>query len=752
MMTLPSDIHLFGIRHHGPGSAHALRRQFEALAPDAVLVEGPPDANALIHWLGHAEMEPPVALIVYRPDQPRRAAMFPFAVFSPELQAIRYGLEQGIPVRFMDLPQAHLLAVDEKIEMPDMEPLRLLSEAAGYDNYEHWWNQLFEQREDTDDVFHATLEAMQAVRKRPYTYAGPDGVITGKRLAAQREAHMRQYIRAARAEGCQRIAVICGAWHAPALIEAGDADHDAALLAGLPEVKVEAVWVPWTYSRLSSRTGYGAGITSPGWYHHLWEMRLAGATPSQVITRWLSRVADLLRQQGFDSSPAHVIEAVRLAEALAALREMPIPGLPELNEATQAVMCFGDFTPMRLIQERLIVGERMGAVPPGAPMTPLQRDLLAQQRRLRLRQEPTVSTLNLDLRTPSHLERSHLLHRLRLLNIPWGKKIKARGKEGTFREVWKLQWLPDFAIRVIEANVWGNTVQEAVEGFAADAANKATNLAVLTQLLDDLILAELPDAVGDVMKRIADQAAISSDVPLLMASLTPLARVQRYGSVRQLDRELIEHVVDGLLARICVGLPTTCTSMDDAAALEMFERVNEVNAVVRTLHRPDHTQAWHDTLMTLADQGGVHGLLAGRASRLLLDGEGLTRQDATQRLELAVSARTLGMQSVEEIVQAGFWIEGFLKDSGMILLHDQKLWNFLSMWVKSLGEEGFIGVLPLLRRTFTGLGDSARRQIGERVKSGKMQPQAVMEAERLFDEERAAAALPLIRRLLGLQS
>src|SRR5687768_3981000 len=167
-MRMPSDIHLFGIRHHGPGSAHALRRQLEALVPDVILVEGPPDADPLIHWLGHPEMVPPVALIVYRPDLPRRAAMFPFAVFSPELQALRYGLEHSITVRFMDLPQAHLLAVDEKLEMPDMEPLRLLSEAAGFDSYEHWWNHLFEQREDTTDVFTATLEAIQAVRTVTY--------------------------------------------------------------------------------------------------------------------------------------------------------------------------------------------------------------------------------------------------------------------------------------------------------------------------------------------------------------------------------------------------------------------------------------------------------------------------------------------------------------------------------------------------------------------------------------------------------
>src|SRR5690606_14962432 len=160
-----------------------------------------------------------------------------------------------------------------------------------------------------------------------------------------------------------------------------------------PAVTVESAWVPWTYGRLANRTGYGAGITSPGWYHHLWEMGQAGVTPTEISTHWLSKVANLLREERFDVSAGHLIEAVRLAEALAAMRGLSLPGLAELNEATQTVVCFGDAAPMQLIQERLIVSERMGSVPPGSPMVPLQRDLQQLQKRLRLRPEPARSTL-----------------------------------------------------------------------------------------------------------------------------------------------------------------------------------------------------------------------------------------------------------------------------------------------------------------------------------------------------------------------
>jgi hypothetical protein len=45
---------------------------------------------------------------------------------------------------------------------------------------------------------------------------------------------------------------------------------DNEILKGLPKVKTECTWIPWTFNRLSFYSGYGAGINSPGWYNHVW--------------------------------------------------------------------------------------------------------------------------------------------------------------------------------------------------------------------------------------------------------------------------------------------------------------------------------------------------------------------------------------------------------------------------------------------------------------------------------------------------
>ena len=319
------SIQIYGIRHHGPGSARSLLQALQTLQPDCVLVEGPPDANDVLPLLPHEEMEPPVALLLYHTEQPQQAAFYPFAVFSPEYQALRYGLTHKLPTRFMDLPQAHQMALalpstNFKSEIRK-DPISALASAAGYEDGERWWEHMIEHRHDGADLFAAIGEAMAELREQASQEALANEVVEipaaeqaehAYDREALRESWMRQTIRQAEREGYERIAVVCGAWHAPALtseVIQQTAKDDAALLKGLPKVKVAATWTPWTYGRLSYQSGYGAGIESPGWYHHLCTTR------DRVVIRWLTRVARLLRDEGLDVSSAHIIEAVRLAEA-----------------------------------------------------------------------------------------------------------------------------------------------------------------------------------------------------------------------------------------------------------------------------------------------------------------------------------------------------------------------------------------------------------------------------------------------------
>lgn len=768
------SVHVFGIRHHGPGSARSLVKSLHILQPDILLVEGPPEGNETLDLLNHEDMQPPVALLIYAPEQSEQAAYYPFAIFSPEWQAIQYGLKQDIPVRFMDLPQTHQMAErlatqkqpevqgeDDSNQAQDnhtspnsqplpgrsipADPLAWLAEAAGYHDSERWWEHMVEQRQDSTEIFAAILKGISILRQEIEHIHPPDLENPLDRHEAQREAYMRRTIRQAKKEGFENIAVVCGAWHSPALDEPLPAQkHDNALLKGLPKLKVNATWIPWTYGRLASASGYGAGITSPGWYDHLWRssesLSQAVDHPQKTAIGWMTHVARLLRQEDIDASSASVIEAVRMAEALAAIRESAMPGLDELNEATQTVLCFGDATPMQLIHQKLIVSEQLGQIPAETPLIPLQQDLQRLQKRLRLKPEANERVLTLDVRKEMDLARSHLLHRLNLLDIPWGKPQTTSGK-GTFKEAWQLQWQPELSLAIIESGRWGNTVATAAETYTKHQVDIAPDLPTLTNLLEHLLLATLPNAVTYLLTRLQAMAAVASDVAHLMRALPPLVNVLRYRDVRQTDGTIVAQVVDGLVTRICIGLPGACASLNDDAATTMLAMLNHTHSAIRLLQHENHGRAWSSVLLILCDKLSLHGLITGRCCRLLLDEGSLKPLAAAQRMSLALSL-------ANEPTQAAAWIEGFLQGSGLLLLHDDAIWHVLDDWVTHLSREQFTALLPLLRRTFTHFSPPERRQMGERVRAGSHQTQVTITPD--FDTARAESVLPLITQLLGL--
>jgi Family of unknown function (DUF5682) len=782
-----SPVEVFGIRHHGPGSARSLVAALTEYQPDAVLIEGPADADPLLRWVLAEDMVPPLALLAYAPDRPQTAAFWPYAVFSPEWQAMIYALQRDIDVGFCDLPASSMLGrwqrrgpqdddhsdsddgPGETLSGPPVEqldPLAVLAEAAGYDDPERWWDDLVESRLDSSSPFPMITDAMAELRMSIPQHSGE-----GER-EARREAYMRQKIREALKRGRERVAVVCGAWHAPVLRwPLPPATADLRMLRGAPRRKITLTWVPWTHQRLASATGYGAGVASPGWYHHLW------VAADRPIVRWLTKVAQALRQRDLPVSSAHVIEAVRLAETLAGLRGRPLAGLAEVTEATRAVLCDGDELAVRYVTDHLVVGQALGSVNKGVPTVPLEADLARTCRTLRVRREAQVRFHDLDLRRSIDQARSQLFHRLRLLGLHWIVPAEsAVQSQGTFRETWESRWEPEYSVAIVEASVWGTTVKSAamarVEKIIAEGS-----LVELTQAVERCLLADLPQTLDRLLATLADKAALDMDVVHLMDALPALARAQRYGDVRQTDTRALRKVSEVLVVRICAGLRTAVASLDAINAATMRRRLDGVNTAIGLLTEsardagemgaepveahpstsavlslskgsgrrhagpaihPDLRSRWLETLATMIDRTDVHGLLLGRIVRLLLDAEQL--RDVPIRLQRALSA---GVPAADKAA----WVDGFFADGALLLIHDAELRDLLDDWVCHLDDAEFVDMLPLLRRTFGTFAAAERRRIAERIAGGAEDLGTSREEE--VDQELAAPALATVDLLLG---
>ncbi|WNF41366.1 DUF5682 family protein [Rhodococcus sp. SG20037] len=717
-------VRVFGIRHHGPGSARSVRQGLEEFSPDVVLIEGPSDADPLVMLAASESMEPPIALLAYATGEPSKAAFWPFAVFSPEWQALQWAAKNGVQARFCDLPAFNVLADQGIRTVREGDPLSELAAAAGFDDTERWWDSVIESSSGADS-FDAITEAMEALRE----------TVPIDEETAHREAYMRQVLRKTLKDGAERVAVVCGAWHAPALVGAlGPAAPDARILKGMSKVKTSLTWVPWTHSRLASASGYGAGITSPGWYHHLFTAN------DKTITRWLTKVARVLRDEDLPISSAHVIEAVRLADTLAALRSRPLAGLSEVTEATRSVMCDGNDVLLDLITRRLVVGEALGAVPEETPTVPLEADLRARSKTLRLRQQAGAKTLDLDLRRDIDVERSQFLHRLGILEIDWGTPADSEVRStGTFRETWALQWKPEFSVSVIEASLWGTTVAAAATSRVVSKINEPDiSLASLIGLLENSLLANLPAALSAVLESVKTVAALDHDVTHLMAALPTLTRTLRYGDVRGTDVSALVDVADSLLIRICTGLAVAVTGLDDPSAEEFREHLDKVHSAVMVRDDRDASARWLQAMAGVIDRDDVNGLLVGRMVRLLRDSGSITETAAAQRLSRALSVGST------PTAKAG-WVDGFLGGGGLVLVHDRALLTLIDTWVRQLREQDFIDTLPLLRRTFGAFEAGERRAIGQAVRGGRR-----VETTVETDARRGRAAMAVVADILGV--
>jgi len=78
-------------------------------------------------------------------------------------------------------------------------------------------------------------------------------------------------------------------------------------------------------------------------------------------------VVRLLREADMEAPTSGAIDALRLAEALAALRDLAAPGLTELSEAARSVLCRGDQAPLALIRAQLEVGVALATCPRTRP-------------------------------------------------------------------------------------------------------------------------------------------------------------------------------------------------------------------------------------------------------------------------------------------------------------------------------------------------------------------------------------------------
>nr|WP_254639312.1 DUF5682 family protein [Cohnella sp. GbtcB17] len=733
-----------------PAGSYHLLALLDEVRPTAVLIEGPSDAGALASQLVARGVVPPVALLAYTAQLPVRTLLYPFAEYSPEYQALRWAARNGSEAEWIDLPTDVSLALNAlrqdrstEADLPNKSDdgvpastedtfeglpgetntgelqrdfYARIAELAGEPDFESYWERHFEHRlghgayRQSISRFSEEMRAWTAgeERRRAPHEAAYNEI---------REAFMRRKIRETLEGGHDpgRIVVLTGAYHTSALNASLPAMTDEEL-ALLPRVPTKMTLMPYSYYKLSSHSGYGAGNAAPAYFELMWQC-MRQRELDRLPALYLSSVAARLREAGTYRSTASVIEGVRLAGALSAMHDGEHPTWKDLRDAATILFGHGELSVVAEALARTDIGTAIGSLPEGVSQTPIQDDLNRELARLKLGKYKSLvaADLALDLRENRSvksadsafldLNRSVLLHRLALLGIRFARKQHRRQTDATWAEHWVLQWSPEAEIEIVEATIKGETVELAAAYAIHEQLLACDNMADAARLIRQAGECGLPQVAGQAVAALQRLAVDAGSFAQIAQTQRELSVLMQYGSVRRIDTAPLLPILRQLFLRGCLMLLEAAGCNDDAAT-EMMSAMSAMNAVAQEHDTEVDEPLWLEQLKALAVRDDRNPRLSGYAFSILLE-----RNEAGEETFSSEVARRLS-PGMEVDLGAG-WFEGLAMRNRYALLSRDYLWRHLDEYIGGLEPEPFKRSLVYLRRAFGAFEPREKAAIAE---------------------------------------
>ncbi len=724
-------VNIFSVRHLSPGAAFHLQKFLDEIQPEAVLIEGPSDANEWIPHFVSPKTKPPVALLAYTQELPVHTILYPFAEYSPEYIAALWGTKHKSRTEFIDLPCSIFIALEREplAEKPMKEKPDLYEQWAqlsGYEDYETYWEAEFEHNLNYQAYQKAIFEFGKSMRI--LDIPGRENLI--------RESFMRRRIAEVIAAGIppEKIAVITGAYHTAALnTEVTETEQqpslpvmsDAEYLA-LPSVPVSITLMPYSNLRLSSRTGYGAGNSSPRYFKLMWDAMRGELLHSEksndpsksletLAHQFFTETARYMRNEGTFRSTAEVIEAVRLAQGLASLKNQSMPTLKDLRSAAITCLGQGEVSVVSKAMAAVEVGTEIGALEEGVSRTAIQDDFYRQLQELKLNpyKSAAAQELELDLRENRSakteksqwldLHRSYFLHRIHALGISFAKPVPIRQESATWKELWILQWTPEAEIEIVESSLKGESLELAASYSMKESLDESKTVSEISSVLEQASCCGIPSLFALAVSAIQAFAADSDSFADIAAALGTISSTIQYGDIRRMETASLFPLLSQLF------LHGTLIAADNAhcnqkTARELFHSFHIFNKVSLDHYETLDEAPWIGVLREIAERDDLAPPLSGYGCAILLERNMISEAE----LEVIVLRRL--SPGIEADIGAG-WFEGLAARNHYGLLSRSAVWKLLNTYIETLDSEEFIKALVFLRRTFADFSVQEKRII-----------------------------------------
>ncbi|WP_240418308.1 DUF5682 family protein [Paenibacillus periandrae] len=784
---LDNGFHVFGIRHLSPAGAHHLLSFLDKVKPTAILVEGPSDASGLIQQLTSRGVVPPIAILAYTDQLPVRTLLYPLAEYSPEYQAFVWANRHGVHTEFIDLPSNTALALYEQrrsqrkavpdvqdeqdsrsqaqsqdvqqhgeqqaVDSPRENALQAylrqqherygrIAELAGEPDYDAYWERHFEHNTQKDAYqrsiyeFSYQLRALSEQDEREH-----DAAETAYNEI--REAYMRRRIRDLLEAGHspERVVVVTGAHHASALDLRLPVMNDKQL-GSLPKASTKLTLMPYSFYKLSTHSGYGAGNQAPAYFTLFWQCLQKGDL-SQLPSLYFSHVAAALREQGTYRSTAAIIEAVRLAEALVSLQGGSQPTWKDLRDAAVVCLGYGELSPIAEALARTDVGTAIGSLPEGVSQTPIQDDMNRELKRLKLEKykSTVASTLQLDLRENRRvksedaafidLSRSVLLHRLELLGINFARKQRVHQDAASWAEHWILQWTPEAEIQTVESTLKGETIELAAAFVINERLESCDDITEASRLIRIACDCGLPKLMEQARATLQQLAVDVGNLNQIAAAAYELSVLIQYGSLRRIETSSLIPLLQQLFLRGALQLVDAANCNDDAAKA-IVTAIQTLHGIAQEHYEIVDDRLWLNRLHELSSRDDRNAKCSGFAFAILLERNEISEEQSAQEVSRRLSP------GIPADLGAG-WFEGLSMRNRYALLSRLSLWKQLDAYMESLEEEQFHRSLVFLRRAFGSFEPREKAAIAEMMgdiwgvdagQTGEMLQQPLSEEEK----------------------
>lgn len=754
-----AEIMLIPVRHHSPACSYQIKKIVADWRPDAVLVEGPDNANALLPVMLHEDTRAPFAIYYSYHDKAEKISeeqehykcYYPFLDYSPELVALREAHKNLTEVSFIDLSYGDILAASaERAAQGDAprnynddylltrnEYIERLCEKTGLRSFDEFWEKYFELNglyEDSDVWFsHLNTYCGLARDNTPVEVLQREGCLA-------REQHMAARIALQALHGCkaekkhgrnniQRILVITGGFHTPGLKERLSGEHWKETVQYAKKIehyvpnKDESVYLmPYSMEAADALNGYASGMPYTGFYQKIWENLIGEEQKpyeAAVLDFLVASGKEVRKEEGALSTYDEIC-ALQMAQGLAVLREKPQTGAYELQDAVLSSYVKGEYNitsdmPLRVLR-RLMTGTGSGALCTLANVPPIVLDFQNQCRRFGIRTDSTLEkevTLSI-FSSRKHRQMSMFFHRMHFLRTAFAQRVKGpdlqqRRDRSLIREIWKYKYSAQVFAALIDVSVHGATMEEAIVSIVQEQLRqdrKADSAAILlTQVFEMGISSQL----DLVYERVHELILKDMDFYSIADATKSLMMMEALGKLYESNLKFGVLLHAGVRKLITL-LPSITRMQDDLLeagmnALKLLYQITGRKGQEEIGVQEDFFEALRRMQEDVQIHAGLNGCIHG-----ILYGGGWEDSHA-----VGMVCRGYLTGTREQLLKTALFFRGLFFTARDLILMEREMLVMIDAFLGEVDEAEFMELLPQLRMAFAYFTPSETDKIAQQA-------------------------------------